>query len=460
MANSGSFTVNITGKSANNYLSSEAGYDDLLFSWELVDIANGTISWSLYLRSGTYGAISSSALKTLNLNINGLSYNYSKSISIGANSSRLLANGTQGIGYDSNNQRTFSVSISLGVNITWHPGQGLKEFYIGTRSGSSSFTIQNTSDKSLPPFGAFGAIVRNESPVTGECTINLTSYGVDKDGNTASIQYSGNSYVRLSQGGSIIETINYDSIPLNTNVTKLFYSLTPNTEYTISYYIKTNASDGNNVFSGSQVILTKDITSPSVPNNVQLTYNTDEPESDSVYTLSWANPNDLGYSGGTDINGTYNKLRFVINNIYCNSDSLLLPGEQSTFNWDSDSNYMSLRIEQNNDDLNFYWENESTPFYTKTNYNIPDDSNLYFSIATQRVYRDRFGTINYSPQSLNSTTVKSNTVGPIQDQAKVFVLVNGEWKQGKVFVNVNNTWKKAKRIFSKVNNQWLRQKND
>ena len=175
----------------------------------------------------------------------------------------------------------------------------------------------------------------------------------------------------------------------------------------------------------------------------------------------------MGYSGGiSTIEGTriFNVLRFVIDNIYCNTERLLSDGALSTFIWDTNnttgSNHMSLRIKQDGDNLNFYWDDLDTPFYTKNNYSLPDDSTLWFSISTQRVYEDRFKTQSYSPLSLNDTLVTSNVVGPIQDQAKVFVLVNGQWKQGKVFVNVNNSWKKAKSVFSKVNNQWLKQKNE
>ena len=251
-------------------------------------------------------------------------------------------------------------------------------------------------------------------------------------------------------------------------MTTEFKSLTPNTPYSVKIHIENDGETGNNTFEyASNVFYTKSIYPPSKPNNVNISYNTDEPESDSEYILSWSNPTDLGYSGGTDISGTFNVLRFVIDNIYCNTEKLLSSSELSTFTWTTETtglNHTSLRIKQDNDDLNFYWDDLDTPFYVKSNYSLPDDSTLWFSISAQRVYKDRFNKpaqpLNYSPSSLNDTLVTSNVVGPIQDQAKVFVLVNGQWKQGKVFVNVNNSWKKAKSVFSKVNNQWLKQKNE
>lgn len=464
MATSGEFILPITGPSANNLLPSTSGYDDLYFSWRLSNSSTGEINWSVYLRSGQHGEIQSSSSKPLTVTINGEAvYDSRVNVGIGASTSKYLCSGTKIVGFN-----LFTISLQINLSgITWHPDQG-NAFKLGITSGSASFiaTGGTSSDKSTPPSINVGNIIRDEEPVTFENTIYINNTGTKKDGKPAELNTQ-NSYISLFYNNTELVKVHYTSFRINDNMTTEFKSLTPNTPYSVKIHIENDGEPGSNTFEyTSNVFYTKSIYPPSKPNNVNISYNTDEPESDSEYILSWSNPTDSGYSGGiSTIEGTriFNVLRFVIDNIYCNTEKLLSDDELSTFIWATNttgSNHMSLRIKQDNDNLNFYWDDSDTPFYTKNNYSLPDDSTLWFSISTQRVYEDRFGIQSYSPLSLNDTLVTSNVVGPIQDQAKVFVLVNGQWKQGKVFVNVNNSWKKAKSVFSKVNNQWLKQKNE
>lgn len=464
MATSGEYILPITGKSHNNLSPSTSGYDDLYFSWGLSNSSTGEINWSVFLRSGQHGEIQSSSSYPLIVSINGeVVYDSRVNVDIGASTSKYLCSGTKIVGFNS-----FTISLQINLSgITWHPYQG-NAFKLGITSGSASFIVTGgtSSDKSTPPSINVGNVIRDEAPVTFENTIYINNTGTKKDGKPAELNTQ-NSYISLFYNNTELVKVHYTSFRINDNMTTEFKSLTPNTPYSVKIHIENDGEPGSNTFEyTSNVFYTKSIYPPSKPNNVNISYNTDEPESDSEYILSWSNPTDLGYSGGiSTIEDTriFNVLRFVIDNIYCNTEKLLSDDELSTFIWatgTTGSNHMSLRIKQDNDNLNFYWDDLDTPFYTKNNYSLPDDSTLWFSISTQRVYEDRFGIQSYSPLSLNDTLVTSNVVGPIQDQAKVFVLVNGQWKQGKVFVNVNNSWKKAKSVFSKVNNQWLKQKNE
>ena len=464
MATSGEYILPITGKSHNDLRPSTSGYDDLYFSWRLSNSSTGEITWSVYLRAGEYGQINSNQIKPLTVIIDGETV-YSNSVYVGItkNTTRPLCSGTKTVGF-----KSFTVSLQIDLSgIIWHKGQP-DAFGLGFVSGSTLFTTTGATpaDKSTPPSINVGNIIRDEAPVTFENTIYINNTGTNKYGQAAKLNTQ-NSYISLFYNDTELVKVHYTSFRINDNMTTEFKSLTPNTPYSVKIHIENDGEPGSNTFEyTSNVFYTKSIYPPSKPNNVNISYNTDEPESDSEYILSWSNPTDLGYSGGISaIEGTriFNVLRFVINNIYCNTEKLLPDDVLSTFIWTTDttgSNHMSLRIKQDNDNLNFYWDDLDTPFYTKNNYSLPDDSSLWFSISTQRVYEDRFKTQSYSPLSLNDTLVTSNVVGPIQDQAKVFVLVNGQWKQGKVFVNVNNSWKKAKSVFSKVNNQWLKQKNE
>ena len=464
MATSGEFIIPITGPSANNLKPSTDNYDDLYFSWRLSNSSTGEISWSVYLRAGEYGQINSNQIKPLTVIIDGETvFSNNVYVGINKNTARHLCDGSKRVGF-----KSFVVSLQINLSgITWHKGQS-DAFDLGFVSKSISFTTGSAStDRSTPPSINVGNIIRDEAPVTFENTIYINNTGTKKDGQAAKLNTQ-NSYISLLYNNTELVKVHYTSFRINDNMTTEFKSLTPNTPYSVKIHIENDGEPGSNAFEyTSNVFYTKSIYPPSKPNNVNISYNTDEPESDSEYILSWSNPTDLGYSGGiSTIEDTriFNVLRFVIDNIYCNTEKLLSDDALSTFIWDTNnttgSNHMSLRIKQDNDKLNFYWDDLDTPFYTKNNYSLPDDSTLWFSISTQRVYEDRFGIQSYSPLSLNDTLVTSNVVGPIQDQAKVFVLVNGQWKQGKVFVNVNNSWKKAKSVFSKVNNQWLKQKNE
>lgn len=464
MATSGEYILPITGKSHNDLSPSTSGYDDLYFSWRLSNSSTGEINWSVHLRAGEYGQINSNQTKHLTVIIDGETvFSNNVYVGINKNTARPLCDGSKRVGF-----KSFVVSLQIDLSgITWHKGQP-DAFDLGSVSGSSLFTTTGAmpTDKSTPPSINVGNIIRDEAPVTFENTIYINNTGTKKNGQAAELNTQ-NSYISLFYNNTELVKVHYTSFRINDNMTTEFESLTPNTPYSVKIHIENDGEPGSNTFEyTSNVFYTKSIYSPSKPNNVNISYNTDEPESDSEYILSWSNPTDLGYSGGISaIEGTriFNVLRFVINNIYCNTEKLLPDDVLSTFIWTTDttgSNHMSLRIKQDNDNLNFYWDDLDTPFYTKNNYSLPDDSTLWFSISTQRVYEDRFGIQSYSPLSLNDTLVTSNVVGPIQDQAKVFVLVNGQWKQGKVFVNVNNSWKKAKSVFSKVNNQWLKQKNE
>lgn len=57
---------------------------------------------------------------------------------------------------------------------------------------------------------------------------------------------------------------------------------------------------------------------------------------------------------------------------------------------------------------------------------------------------------NYSP------TIEITTPA---DQAKLYIKLSGSWEKGKLYCKSNNTWVKVKKIYRKVNGQWVQNKN-
>ena len=136
MATSGSTNVTVTS------------YDTLQFSWSQSsqNVANNTttISWSLKLIAGTYGAIYSSASRNWSVTVNGTSYSGSGTVAIGNNETRTLASGSTTISHNADGTKTFSYSFSQDFQITFSGS------WVGMKSGSGSGVL-NTIPRATTP---------------------------------------------------------------------------------------------------------------------------------------------------------------------------------------------------------------------------------------------------------------------------------------------------------------------
>ena len=54
------------------------------------------------------------------------------------------------------------------------------------------------------------------------------------------------------------------------------------------------------------------------------------------------------------------------------------------------------------------------------------------------------------------TAVATTTATTLEDQAKVYIKVNGSWKQGKIFIKQNGSWKKVKAVYVKKGGNWVK----
>ncbi len=128
MATSGYSDVNVTS------------WDTLRFSWSRSSYSiadnTSTISWSLQLISGSYGAISSSASKSWSVNVNGTAYSGTNTISIGNNTTKTLASGSTSITHNNDGTKSFTYSFSQQFSITFSSS------YIGTINGSGTDTLE------------------------------------------------------------------------------------------------------------------------------------------------------------------------------------------------------------------------------------------------------------------------------------------------------------------------------
>ena len=114
-------------------------WNTLRFSWSRssysIENNTSTISWSLLLISGSYGAISSSASKAWSVNVNGTNYSGNTTIGISNNTTKTLASGSTTIMHNADGTKDFAYSFSQYFGITFSGSS------IGTVSGSSSGTL-------------------------------------------------------------------------------------------------------------------------------------------------------------------------------------------------------------------------------------------------------------------------------------------------------------------------------
>ena len=137
-------------------------WNTLRFSWSRssysIENNTSTISWSLLLISGSYGAISSSASKAWNVNVNGANYSGNTTIGIGNNTTKTLASGSTTITHNADGTKDFAYSFSQYFGITFSGSS------IGTVSGSSSGTLDT-----IPRSASI-----TEAPDFNDETTNLT----------------------------------------------------------------------------------------------------------------------------------------------------------------------------------------------------------------------------------------------------------------------------------------------
>lgn len=185
MAASGSTNVTVTS------------YDTLQFLWSQSsqNVANNTttISWSLKLIAGTYGAIYSSPARNWSVTINGTTYSGSASVAIDNNETKTLASGSTTISHNADGTKTFSYSFSQDFQITF------SGTWIGTKTGSGSGVL-NTIPRATSP---------SVSPTTiemgGKVTISMPRASSSF---THDLSYSiaGSSYTSIATGQGVSYT--------------------------------------------------------------------------------------------------------------------------------------------------------------------------------------------------------------------------------------------------------------
>lgn len=174
-------------------------YDTLRFSWSRssTSIAENysTVSWSLQLIAGSYGAISSSASKAWSVNVNDQKYSGSNTVSIGNNTSKTLASGTTKIYHNNDGTKSFAYSFSQTFDIYFSGN-------VGTISGSSTGTLDSIPRKatitSAPDFNDEQNPTIYYSNPAGNSATSLAAC-ISFTGNTVDISYraiskTGNSY--------------------------------------------------------------------------------------------------------------------------------------------------------------------------------------------------------------------------------------------------------------------------
>ena len=188
MATSGSASVTVTS------------YDTLQFSWSQSsqNVANNTttISWSLKLIAGSYGAIYSSTSRSWGVTINGTSYSGSGTVAIGNNETRTLASGSTTISHNADGTKTFSYSFSQDFQITFSGS------WVGMKSGSGSGvlnTIPRATTPSVSPTSVtMGNTVTISMPRASSSFTHDLAYSI-----------AGSSYISIAtgQGASYIWTV-------------------------------------------------------------------------------------------------------------------------------------------------------------------------------------------------------------------------------------------------------------
>ncbi|WP_028042112.1 DUF859 family phage minor structural protein [Candidatus Stoquefichus massiliensis] len=153
MATSGTITG---GKYGGNHLW-------LTFEWSRssVDVSNNksTISWKLYLNWNA--SLNFSASKSWSVNVNGSSYsgNYTGGAS-GSSGKKQIASGSTTIGHNADGTKSFSVSSTFNIKITWS----------GSSLSSMSLSGSQTLD-TIPRASSFGTISGNT--IGSAMTINI-----------------------------------------------------------------------------------------------------------------------------------------------------------------------------------------------------------------------------------------------------------------------------------------------
>ena len=149
MALSGSKTVKVTD------------YDNLVFSWSATqNTANNksTVSWVLKLVSGASGKIVSSAAKNYSVTVNGKTTKGTNSISIGNNTEKELASGSEVITHNADGTKSFTYSFSQQIAVTF------SGTWIDTVSGSGTGTL--TTINRASSVSATNAYIGNSSTIT------------------------------------------------------------------------------------------------------------------------------------------------------------------------------------------------------------------------------------------------------------------------------------------------------
>lgn len=133
MATSGSITKDFTL------------FDSITFRWETVsqsvEYNTSTVAWTLTLTATAYGDIDSTAPKSWSVTVNGTKYSGTNYIGISAKKSKTLASGTTVIKHNDDGSKTFSYSFTQEVDIVFGGST------INNVSGSSTGTL-NTIPRS------------------------------------------------------------------------------------------------------------------------------------------------------------------------------------------------------------------------------------------------------------------------------------------------------------------------
>lgn len=253
-------------------------YDTLRFSWSRssysIENNTSTISWSLLLISGSYGAISSSSSKAWNVNVNGTNYSGNTTIGIGNNTTKTLASGSTTIAHNADGTKDFAYSFSQYFGITFSGSS------IGTVSGSSSGTLdtipRSASITEAPDFndettnltikfnnpgnfdlklkieagGDNALIVRDKVTKTSPYTFVLTDAEKKKlrqkcAKNTLNVRFTVATYINGTESewswlDRIMTLINYTPT-LNPTVVNQYTTLTGDSNKIIRYYNACNA---------------------------------------------------------------------------------------------------------------------------------------------------------------------------------------------------------------------------
>ncbi len=217
MASNGSTSVAVTT------------YDTLKFNWVQVNQSTTnnytTINWTLQLIAGSAGEISSSAVKSWSVTVNGTTYTGTNSVAIGNNTTKTLASGQTTITHNADGTKGFSYSFSQQFSITFAGAS------IGTKSGSGTGTLNTIPRATTPGLSTTSANM-------GE-TIALYTVGASNSfTHDLAYSFAGGTYQSIAAG---VEDMVYwkipmelaNSIPNTTNGTVTIRCITKNGTATV-----------------------------------------------------------------------------------------------------------------------------------------------------------------------------------------------------------------------------------